>query len=83
MVNLGGNTLGVGTYLIMNYGGSASGTVHSLIVSWRGHRRTSRAIDASEPGSVKLVVLACSQPQITSVSLSGTNRMILSAPTVT
>jgi hypothetical protein len=74
IVDLGGSTLGTGTYLLMNYGGNSSGSSSASIVNGSVTGGTA-AIDAGVPNQLRLAVIG-GQPKVTSATLSGTTLTI-------
>jgi hypothetical protein len=72
VVDVGGATLGPGTYPLMNYGGSYSGVLQASIVD--GSVSGVAAIDPGLPTAphLGLAVFSGAQPHFTSVSMSGT-----------
>jgi hypothetical protein len=70
VVDLGGATLGAGTYRLMNYTGSISGALSAGPVLLNGTVLGTAAMDTSTPGQVNLAVIV-GKPKIGAFSLSG------------
>ena len=72
VVDLGGATIGLGSYPLLNYGGSRSGSLNPTPVIVNGTISTGTpVIDASTPGQVNLTVVNPRTPAITGFGLSG------------
>jgi len=72
MVDLGGATLGHGTYPLMTYLGSMIGFLNSTPVLVNGSVSGVAYISTATPNQVNLVVASPTQPRIASFGLSGT-----------
>jgi hypothetical protein len=70
VADLGGATLGAGTYHLMNYTGNSSGALSAGPTLLNGSALGTAAIDISTPGQVNLAVIT-SQPKIGGFSVSG------------
>ncbi len=73
VVDLGGASVGLGSYPLFNYGGSRIGSLSPTPTIVNGSVSTGTAlIDASTPGQIRLTVVNPRTPGITSFGLSGT-----------
>lgn len=73
IVDLGGATLGPGTYTVLNFGGVFNGALNGNVTD--GTVSGTPAIDTGIPNQVNLAILG-SRPRVASFSLSGTNLTI-------
>ena len=70
VIDLGGASLGTGTYQLMTYSGLLSGALNSGPTLINGSVSGTAAMDISTPGQINLAVYT-GQPRITSFGLSG------------